>query len=415
MYRHIAVIYSTTNTASRPVSYTLSDGDATVYAEITGNKVNICKNDVNAILTGINFKNDQSITSVDYLPSSIINMSNCFDNCINLTGKILSGPNVTTMDRAYRYCYNLTGSPVCGPNVIDLSYTYYGCNKITGSPVCGDKVTNMGYTYLKCSNLTGSPVCGNNVIDMKCAYKNCFNLTGSPVCGPNVNTMYQTYARCYNLSGSLVMYSDNITNMSGCFANRYNTKELKIFVHPNTTSLTSVLKSDTSSIMGVAMTWTDDMATNGCYYNSMYNVKVYPVDEFVLESYNITNHSGASYGFYYDTTNDFWISGNKGVHSSAALCNVRIENPTGKNVIFEYICNGESSYDYALFSNVNKTLVANYSSDSINVFHNCYGQSSTALKTLNYGPVSGTIQVKYRKDSSADKGYDTIQFRVKFE
>ena len=197
--------------------------------------------------------------------------------------------------------------------------------------------------------------------------------------------------------------------------NRYNTKELKIFVHPNTTSLTSVLKSDTSSIMGVAMTWTDDMATNGCYYNSMYNVKVYPVDEFVLESYNVSNHSGASYGFYYDTTNDFWISGNKGVRSSAAICNVTIENPTGKNVIFEYICNGESSYDYALFSNVNKTLVANYSSDSINVFHNCYGQSSTALKTLNYGPVSGTIQVKYRKDGSANEGYDTIQFRVKFE
>jgi hypothetical protein len=132
-------------------------------------------------------------------------------------------------------------------------------------------------------------------------------------------------------------------------------------------------------------------------------------------SYNVSNHSGARYGFYYDTTNDFWVSGNKGVNNSAALCNVRIENPVGKNVVFEYICNGESSYDYALFSNVNRTLYTNHVSDTTNVFYNCKGQSSPDLRSINYGPVNGTIQVKYLKVGSGHYGPDTLRFRVKFE
>ena len=417
MYKHIAVMYSTTNTASRPVSYTLSGGDNAVYAEITGNKVNICKNDANAILTGINFKDDQSITSIDYLPSSIINMSNCFNNCINLTGKILSGPNVTDMYYAYGNCFNLTGSPVCGPNVTNFSHAYHHCYNMIGDPVCGDKVTDMSWAYWACSNLTGRAVCGNNVTNMYCAYEGCYKLSGSAVIGPNVTNASYAYANCYNLSSKAIVYSNQVYDMRGCFSNRNTATRLDVYLPAEGATLQNSLYNDYRSIVGTDIEWTNDVTTNGCYYNTAFNIYLYPSDmaNFTASSWSVVNHSGVSYGFYYDTTNDFWVSGNKGINSSAALCNVTIENPADRNVIFEYICNGESNYDYGLFSNVNKTLSTSYSADTTNVFYNCKGQSSTSLKTLNYGPVSGTIQVKYLKDSSQHTGYDTLQFRVKFE
>jgi hypothetical protein len=31
------------------------------------------------------------------------------------------------------------------------------------------------------------------------------------------------------------------------------------------------------SIVGSPITWTDDFATNGCYYNTSYNIYIYPV------------------------------------------------------------------------------------------------------------------------------------------
>jgi hypothetical protein len=31
-------------------------------------------------------------------------------------------------------------------------------------------------------------------------------------------------------------------------------------------------------MIGSAITWTDDTTTNGCYYNTAYNIYIYPVE-----------------------------------------------------------------------------------------------------------------------------------------
>jgi hypothetical protein len=414
MYKHLVAIYNTSNTSSLPVSTT---GVTGYYTNTTGDEVQICKNVVTDQLSHISFKNDRYITKITYIPDSVTNLSESFYDCQNLTGYPVCGSKVNNMYYSYGNCFNLTGSPVCGPNVTNFSHAYHHCYNMIGDPVCGDKVTDMSCAYWACSNLTGKAVCGNNVTDMSYAYEGCYELSGSAVIGPNVTNASYAYADCYNLSSKAMIYSNQVYDMRGCFSNRNTETRLDVYLPAEGATLPNSLYNDYRSIVGTDIEWTNDVAANGYYYNTAFNIYLYPTDmaNFTSASWSVVNHSGASYGFYYNATNDFWISGNKGVNSSAALCNVTIENLAGRNVIFEYICNGESNYDYAVFSNVDKSLTTSSSSSSANVFYNCYGQSSTSLKTLNYGPVSGTIQVKYLKDSSQHTGYDTLQFRVKFE
>ena len=178
------------------------------------------------------------------------------------------------MAYAYYDCHNLTGSPVCGEKVTNMRETYRLCYNLTGSPVCGNNVTIMYMTYYSCENLTGSPVCGDNVTDMYSTYCRCYNLTGSPICGRNVVNMMSTYFNCSNLKSNAYFYSPNITNMMNCFYNAYNKR---IYLPENSTSLNTALISDTTSMVGTDITWTNDMTTNKCYYNTSYNMYIYPV------------------------------------------------------------------------------------------------------------------------------------------
>ena len=159
------------------------------------------------------------------------------------------------MSYAYSNCYNLTGNPVCGNKVTDMTQTYFSCYTLTGSPVCGDNVTTMSYTYGCCNNLTGSPVCGLNVTDMS-----------------------YTYYNCTNLYGDMYMLSNSVKNIRNCFGGKNNSKRLNIYVSENSTSLNTCLYNNTSSLVGTNITWTNNYNVNKCYYNTVYNIYIYPVN-----------------------------------------------------------------------------------------------------------------------------------------
>lgn len=132
--------------------------------------------------------------------------------------------------------------------------------------------------------------------------------------------------------------------------------------------------------------------------------------------YTVEPVDGAGYGFAFNA-NGFYESQNKGQKNSAALCKVTIDNPDGNEVVFECINSGEANYDYGLLSVVGATLSTNYSADTSSLlFKNFYGLSSTAIQTVSYGNItSGTIYVKFIKDSSSDVDNDSLQFRVIFK
>lgn len=126
---------------------------------------------------------------------------------------------------------------------------------------------------------------------------------------------------------------------------------------------------------------------------------------------------GASYGFA-KNGNGFYESQNKGQHNTAALCKIVIDAAEPIQFPITYIQTSEANYDYALFSQLNRTLTTNMNDDgatgSTNVFKNCRGESSTNPVTIIYEiPVGHSeIYVKYRKDGSANSGNDSIQFQM---
>ena len=135
----------------------------------------------------------------------------------------------------------------------------------------------MSNTYYYCSSLTGSPVCSDKVTTMYNTYVNCLSLTGSPVCGNNVTNMYGTYSGCSNLKGNGYFYSPKVNAITNCFRGRNTNNQLSLYVPSSSTTLTTCLINNTSSMVGNTITWTDDTATNGCYYNTEYNIYIYPV------------------------------------------------------------------------------------------------------------------------------------------
>ena len=117
-------------------------------------------------------------------------------------------------------------------------------------------------------------MCGDNVVDMCRTYQNCLNITGIPVCGNNVTNMFGTYRGCVNLSaGDQYWYSKNIANASYCFANKNNSRRYNIHCYANSLTFNKLIISNTKSIVGATITWTNA----GAYrYNTVYNIYIYP-------------------------------------------------------------------------------------------------------------------------------------------
>ena len=123
--------------------------------------------------------------------------------------------------------------------------------------------------------------------------------------------------------------------------------------------------------------------------------------------------SGSTYGFVYNSTSDMYVSNNRNVNSSYAICNVLIYNPGGRDVYFEYMQSSEGNYDYGFIGLVNTTFNTSNYSESTNCLVNAYGKNSTTTVYNAYaGKINGFVHVKYKKDGSANNGEDTFKFRV---
>ena len=133
-------------------------------------------------------------------------------------------------------------------------------------------------------------------------------------------------------------------------------------------------------------------------------------------SYEVGARSGASYGFV--KTGNYYVSQNKGVGSSAALCRVTVQCETEVLLTIKYIVytsTEESKYDYCMFSKLDTNLTTtNYEDTSTTVYHSGRNESSPNESTLTYTIPAGThyFDVKYRKDTSYNEGNDTLQFRI---
>lgn len=130
--------------------------------------------------------------------------------------------------------------------------------------------------------------------------------------------------------------------------------------------------------------------------------------------YEVESISGVTYGFVLNS-NGYYESTNKGRDSTYAMCKVKIINPFGKNVYFDCIQTSEDGYDYGMLSKLNTPFSKNITADTNNAYVSLQSWYSPYDKVISYGPVSGDIYVKYRKDGSSSIGNDSLQFKVRIE
>ena len=140
------------------------------------------------------------------------------------------------------------------------------------------------------------------------------------------------------------------------------------------------------------------------------------------ESYSVVNVG--SYGFTLNSSTGYYVSNNKGVSKTAALCRVDFHVPVAATITFTYINYAEQGYDFGVFGNIDVALSNNYyaaGSSGATITDSSYKRAcntstynSSSTQTLTYDMSAGdhSIWIKYSKDDASDSNNDTLQFKV---
>ena len=139
---------------------------------------------------------------------------------------------------------------------------------------------------------------------------------------------------------------------------------------------------------------------------------------------SITTVQGASYGFTYSSSTGYYVSQNKGISKSAAVCKVNFNLPVRCLVTIQFINYAEQGYDFGVFGNIDATLSNNYyaagsggatiTDSNYKLACNTSSYNSSSPQTLTYEIPSGEhfIYIKYSKDDASDDNNDTLQFKI---
>ena len=135
----------------------------------------------------------------------------------------------------------------------------------------------------------------------------------------------------------------------------------------------------------------------------------------------VTTAQGASYGFVYSSSTGYYVSNNKGVSTSAAVCVVGFNLPVRCLVTIQYINYAEATYDFGIFGNIDVPLNNNYKPANGNMPDSDYklacntnAYNTSSVQTITYEIPSGEheIYIKYTKDEATDSNNDTLQFKI---
>ena len=142
-------------------------------------------------------------------------------------------------------------------------------------------------------------------------------------------------------------------------------------------------------------------------------------------TYSVETVSGAEYGF--NLSNGWYVSANKGINSSTALCRVTFDLPISCDITFTYINYAEATYDFGVFSKIDTALSTtawNSTSSGGDTTTdagkeqrrlNTSSYNSSSQQTLTYSNVSSGshyIDVKFSKDQATAENNDTLQWKV---
>lgn len=193
------------------------------------------------------------------------------------------------------------------------------------------------------------------------------------------------------------------------------------------------LTSSVSSVTGyqfvcfsTASNGTGTQYTLGEKYKSNASVTLYTQYQPIVSNLTFSDNGGSGantgisgvqvytpYRFELNSDN-YYESQNFGIHNSFAIAKVSFSTTAAnQTVTFQYIKYAEGSYDIGFFGKLDTALDYSYSNSDTNAF-STISTSSSSASTVSYSVAttgSHYIYVKYRKDGSANSGYDSLQFK----
>lgn len=138
-------------------------------------------------------------------------------------------------------------------------------------------------------------------------------------------------------------------------------------------------------------------------------------------TYTVSTAPGVSYGFTYNNSTEYYVSNNKGVDKSAAVCVVHFNLPVRSLVTIQYINYAEATYDFGIFGNIDVPLNGTYKPASGSMPDSNYklacntsSYNSSSVQTITYEIPSGEhdVYIKYSKDDATSSNNDTLQFKI---
>jgi hypothetical protein len=378
----------------------------------------------------------------------------------------------------FQGCTSLTSTPELPATTLAQTcyqFMFRGCTSLTSTPILSaTTLANDCYRYMfsDCTSLVNVSSLPATTLKKYCyegMFQGCTSLTSTPVL-PATTLEVQCYQRMFNGCSSLTSVTIYATTTaSGAFFSWLNDVAVSGTVNNNglldlpesesgiptgwtevypiqdivadpdtfilksyktnvrcestltiTTTLGTTVTKTNSAIVTVGENTGDSTRTlteTIPYKGSSYQVTIVQTANDVkpIVSWNVV--STGTYPFQLNS-NDYYESGNKGVHKSYSYATLNYEG--FDELVLECISYtaGEASYDYGIISQPDVQLSESYSDDgatgSANVFHNFKGESSTNPVQLTIPSDGGShfITIKFIKDHSTSAGNDSLQFKV---
>ena len=276
---------------SKPVmSYLVpNEDDASKYTLYIASKSGVYANEDSSYLFS-GFRNLLTIEGMRYFDTSkVVNMSNMFSNCENLTSIDLSGFNtskVTNMSGMFSSCKNLLvldTSSFDTRNVIDMSSMFFSLiklNKLNVSSFNTSNVTNMMMMFASSEKLRSLDLSNFNT--------------------SNVTNMMMMFTGCHSLTALDVSNFDvsKVTAMNGMFMACSSLTELNLssFDTRNVASMGQMFQSCTSlKYLNISKFDFSSLTSDSCIFNIMPDDAQVVVKDATVQSRILSMNAGSDF------------------------------------------------------------------------------------------------------------------------
>ena len=404
------------------------------------------------------FSSCTSLVNAPTLPATTLS-PDCYFRMFSSCTSLVNAPQLPATKLAsqcyyemFSYCKALTTTPTLSTtNLAD--YCYYGmfqyCNSLTTAPeLPATKLTTGCYSHMfsSCTSLVNAPTLPATTLVNKCydyMFGGCSKLNSITVHAGDISASDCTNNWLYDVASSGTFnnmgFASFKTGASG-IPNGWTEviPEIQsITANPNTFTIKSYNSSVNCKSTLTITTTTGITATNINlvtltvgentgdttrtivetipYKNSSYQVTIVQTANDVRPPWSWNVVSEGTYPFQLNL-NYYYESTNKSKDSSYSYATL---NYSGfENLVLECINSGDANYDYGIISQPDVQLSESTSDDgatgSTKVFKNFKGQSSTNPVQITIPSDKGShfITIKYMKDSSLNRGNDSLQFKV---